>query len=166
MVSCRSCFTRPWAMLSRPSENTNEAESALHSAIGLSELELATVTDEASRLKWSQRTSSTYRNFAQIHLRRGDAQGALEIWEAYRGAAQRDSESSDHGMAEPHEVATRLQDLTRETVVSYALLPDGMATWVYDDRGVFAHWADDEPNGYRGIMPNIFAVFVPIHPRM
>jgi CHAT domain-containing protein/cytochrome c-type biogenesis protein CcmH/NrfG len=126
---------------------SNEAESALHSAITLSEFELASVTDEASRLKWNQHTSSTYRNFAQIHLRRGDAQGALEIWESYRGAAQRDSESSDRGLAEPHEVATRLHDLTNETVVSYALLPDGMATWVYDNRGVFVHWVDGEPSG-------------------
>jgi CHAT domain-containing protein len=41
---------------------------------------------------------------------------------------------------EPHELAARLPGLSRTTVISYALLPDGLSTWVYDDRGVFEHW--------------------------
>ena len=124
----------------------NEADSALHSAVRLAEFELRSVSDEASRLKWSEQTSNTYRNFAQIRLRRGDPQGALEIWEAYRGAEQRASEGRNHATEEPHEVSTRLQGLTNETIVSYALLPDGIATWVYDNRGVFAHWTEGKPS--------------------
>jgi CHAT domain-containing protein/cytochrome c-type biogenesis protein CcmH/NrfG len=123
----------------------SKAESTLRSAIGLTELELRTVTDESSRLKWSEQTSNTYRIFAQVRMQRGDAEGALETWEAYRGAAQRANESADHAMVEPHAVATRLRDLTSETVVSYALFPNGMAIWVYDDRGVFAHWTQGKP---------------------
>ena len=46
---------------------------------------------------------------------------------------------------EPHEVASQLPDITRQTIISYALLPRGLATWVYDNRGVFAHWTEGSP---------------------
>jgi CHAT domain-containing protein len=129
-----------------------EAESALISAIALSELQLQSVSDDASRLKWSQQTSGTYRNFAQLRLSQGDAQAALEIWEWYQGSALRSERASkSHILNErvsppkPHEVATQLPGLTKVTVISYALLPRGIATWVYDNRGVFAHWTDGNP---------------------
>jgi len=131
-----------------------EAESAILSAIGLAELQLRSVNDETSRLKWSQQTSSTYRNFVQLRLRQGDAQGALEIWEWYRGASEPTGRSTNlvaktkaRALPEPHEVAARLPSITDETIVSYALLPQGMATWVYDNRGVFAHWTEGKPSG-------------------
>jgi CHAT domain-containing protein len=42
----------------------------------------------------------------------------------------------------PQRVAEKLPTLTEVTVVSYALLPEGLAIWVYDDRGVVSHWAE------------------------
>jgi CHAT domain-containing protein/tetratricopeptide (TPR) repeat protein len=130
-----------------------EAESALLSAIALAELQLKSIGDEASRLRWSQQTSRTYRDFVRLRFRRGDTREALEIWESYRGAPER-SVRDPHRAAlttlpasfEPHEVASQLHDITKRTVISYALLPGGMATWVYDNRGVFAHWTDGNPN--------------------
>jgi CHAT domain-containing protein len=35
-----------------------------------------------------------------------------------------------------------LPTLTKETVVSYAVLPEGLAVWVYDNRGIFSRWTD------------------------
>lgn len=116
------------------------AESALQKAVGIAEVELRSVKDEASRLKWNEQTSRTYRSLAQTHLRRGDSEGALEIWEAYRGAVQRAEESGASRKLKPREVAARLPSLSRTTVISYALFPDGLSIWVYDDRGVFEHW--------------------------
>jgi CHAT domain-containing protein/cytochrome c-type biogenesis protein CcmH/NrfG len=131
---------------------SNEAESALLSAIALSELQLKSIDDEVSRLRWNQQTSRTYRNLVQLRFHQGDTQEALEIWESYRGAPKRsDRVGRFTGMTtppapfEPHEVASKLDDITRETVISYALLPQGMATWVYDNRGVFAHWTEGSP---------------------
>lgn len=116
------------------------AESTLQKAVGIAEVELRSVKDEASRVKWNEQTSRTYRSLAQVHLRRGDSEGAPEIWEAYRGAVQRAAERDTSQKFEPHEVATRLPNLSRTTVISYALLSDGLSIWVYDDRGVFEQW--------------------------
>jgi len=38
------------------------------------------------------------------------------------------------------EISAQIASLTKETVVSYALLPGGLATWVYDDRGFSSRW--------------------------
>lgn len=129
-----------------------EAESALLSATALAELELKSISDEQSRLRWYQQTSRTYRNLVQLRFRQGDIQQALEIWERYRGAPERSGRHPRLGAttlpmpSEPHEVASQLRDITQETVISYALLPQGIATWVYDNRGVFAHWTEGSPN--------------------
>ena len=133
----------------------SEAESTLLSAVTLAELHLQSVKDDKSRLEWSQRTSRTYRNFVQLHLRQGDVEGALEIWEWYRGASLRmgkrvspavGSASQQIGevpsLPELHEVGSRLPRLTNETVLTYALLPQGLAIWVFDERGVHAHWSE------------------------
>ena len=131
-----------------------EAESSLLSAIALTELQLKSIGDEASRLRWSQQTSRTYRNLVQLRFYQGDAQEALEIWESYRGAPKRSGTvvrlpgtTTVPASFEPHEVASQLHNLTKQTVISYALLPQGMATWVYDNRGVFSHWTEGSPNG-------------------
>ena len=130
--------------------DTNEAESALHSAIELSELQLQSLRGDKARIDWEERTSRAYRNLAQLRLQRGNALSALEIWELYRGAAPRTGKAKNSGLpepslGEPREVERQLPRLTQETVVTYAVLPQGLAVWVYDNRGVFAHWAEDAP---------------------
>ncbi len=130
--------------------NAKEAESYLHSAIALSELQLRSLNGDKARVDWEIRTSSAYRDFVQLRLRQGDMQNALEVWELYRGAAPRAGSTkysaflTGTSSLEPHEVTARLPSLTNETVVSYALLPRGLAIWVYDNRGVFAHWTEQE----------------------
>ncbi|HEY6767267.1 MAG TPA: CHAT domain-containing tetratricopeptide repeat protein [Candidatus Sulfotelmatobacter sp.] len=135
-----------------------EAESALLSAIALAELQLKSIGDEVSRLRWSQQTSRTYRNFVQLRFHQGNTQEALEIWESYRGAPKRSGRvvrlagmTTVPASFEPHEVASQLHDITKETVISYALLPYGMATWVYDNRGIFAHWTEGSPKGIAAV---------------
>jgi CHAT domain-containing protein len=133
----------------------SDAESTLHSAVALAELHLQSVKDDKSRLEWSERTSRTYRNLVQLHLRQGDVQGALEIWEWYRGASLRMGKKGSPAVSSPvqqvaevpslselHEVGSRLPRLMNETVLTYALLPQGLAIWVFDDRGVVAHWTE------------------------
>ncbi len=41
---------------------------------------------------------------------------------------------------EPTRLESRLPLLTEETALAYAVLPEGLAIWVYDDRGINAHW--------------------------
>jgi CHAT domain-containing protein/tetratricopeptide (TPR) repeat protein len=133
------------------SGDTRAATAALESAIAVSELELQSLPDERNRVDWEQMSGPAYRSLTDIRMRKGDSEGALELWEWYRAAATRSRkkalpDASSHGKdsshSELHEVARRLRGLTRETVVSYALFPQGLVTWVYDDRGIVSHWTD------------------------
>jgi CHAT domain-containing protein/tetratricopeptide (TPR) repeat protein len=131
-----------------------EAESSLRSAVALSELQLNSLTHEGARLRWEQQSSDAYRGLVQLRLRRGDIAGALELWEWYRGSSLRSGlqATTAHELTptfdaqpEPNVVAQQLPQLTRETFISYALLNQGLAIWVYDSRGVVAHWSDINP---------------------
>ncbi len=138
---------------------TNDAESALHSAIALAELTLRSLKSEHDRLTWVREASGAYKALVESMLRQGDPQGALEVWEWYRGAALRSGEyQSFESEAQPFaklsptvlaqgpslpvlsSVATGLHGLTTETVLSYAVLSDNVVVWVYDDRGVSDKW--------------------------
>lgn len=132
--------------------HATEAESALRSAIALAELQLHSLHGDKPRIDWEERTANAYREFAQLRLLQGDPQGALEIWELYRGAAPRAGSSARSvlltktlALAEPREVTKRLPALSNATVVTYAVLPRGLAVWVFDNRGVFVHWAETKP---------------------
>jgi CHAT domain-containing protein len=132
--------------------NFQMAEPALRSAISLAELHLQSIRDDDSRLMWSQRTSGSYRDLVELQLRRGDTVGSLELWEWYRGSSlrggivrNRDSVTKNSSWEEPHGVAEQLSSLTHETMIAYALLPQGLATWVFDDRGIFGVWTEGKP---------------------
>ncbi len=135
-------------------EDGKGAELALASALAASELQLLSLRDDQSRVEWSQRASNSYRNLVQFRLRQGDVYGALEIWEWYQGSALRAGRKPRSTLPpnqypklpEPRQVAIELPRLTRETVVSYALLPRGLAIWVFDDRGVFIKWTEANPS--------------------
>jgi len=44
-------------------------------------------------------------------------------------------------------LASRLPLLAKETVLAYAALPDGLAIWVYDDRGINVRWIPKPTEG-------------------
>lgn len=135
--------------------NAPDAESALRSSVALSELSLESLKNERDRTTWSELTGDTYNNLVQLKLNAGDATGALELLEWYRGAALRagrkhEGESYDSvvGRLQPavlaegpplpvlHEVRNGLAGLKEETVISYALFSDELALWMFDDRGI------------------------------
>jgi CHAT domain-containing protein len=115
-------------------------EAALHSALVLAERRLQSVSDRNSRIEWKLNASDTYRDLVSLMFRKGDVEGALELWEAFKAAPVRIQGKVPPSTAEAP-VAARLRSLSNETIVSYALLPDELLIWVYDDRGVNAHRA-------------------------
>lgn len=126
----------------------HEADSALRLAVALADRRLRSLHDDKSRIEWVEQSASAYRNLVQQRLLQGDAEGALELWESFRGAELRtvtSLPSSSPELPELHEVASRLPNLTKETVVTYAALPKGLAVWVYDDRGIWSNWIQDDP---------------------
>ncbi|MFL6303235.1 MAG: CHAT domain-containing protein [Candidatus Sulfotelmatobacter sp.] len=134
---------------SRQGEDQN-ADSSLRSAIDLAEIQLRSLRDDKGRIDWDQQSADAYRNLVQLRLRRGDTQGAFALWEWYRGAVLRSGRSSITANSSTAlsmaEASAQIPEATRETVLSYALLPGGLATWVYDDRGVASRWTTLQPD--------------------
>jgi len=124
-----------------------EAEQALRPAIAMAEQSLATLRSETERTHWSKDAAPAYLALIEAELLQGRSQDALETYEWYLGAPQRVSANprpqqplTNPAMPDPSRLASRLPLLTKETVLAYAALPDGMAIWVYDNRGTNALW--------------------------
>jgi CHAT domain-containing protein/tetratricopeptide (TPR) repeat protein len=113
-----------------------EAEQALKPALTLAEHSLASLGSEAERIAWKNDAAPVYLALTEAELLQGDPQESLEVYESYLGASQR----AAPGRRPPAELSSCLPLLSRETVLIYATLPDGLAIWVCDDRGVHAEW--------------------------
>ena len=126
------------------------ADSSLRSAIDLAEIQLRSLRDDKGRIDWDQQSAGAYRNLVQLRLSRGDTEGAFALWEWYRGAVLRSGHSSTTATGSPAfpmaEASAQIPKPIKETVLSYALLPGGLATWVYDDRGVTSRWSTLQPD--------------------
>jgi CHAT domain-containing protein len=125
----------------------SEAEQALRPALALAEQSLASLGSEAERTSWSKDAAPAYLALIEAQLVQGRSQEALETYEWYLGAPQRVSVDprphrplTNPPMPDPSRLASRLPLLAKETVVAYAALPDGLAIWVYDNRGIKARW--------------------------
>jgi len=124
-----------------------EAEQALHPALALAEQSLSTIISQADRANWSKSAAPAYLALVEAELVQGRSQEAIEVYESYLGAPQREgAHSHPHTtlirslLPAPPRLASRLPLLSRETVLAYGLLPHGLAIWIYDDRGVHAEW--------------------------
>jgi CHAT domain-containing protein/tetratricopeptide (TPR) repeat protein len=134
------------------------AESSLRSAIFLAEWALSSLPSEDQRRQWAEQTQDAYRNLVAWKFRQGDSNGALELWEWYKGAEVRASFSRDFSrplgsealalpdahqapsLPVPTVVAESLPQLQDQTVIVYAASAEGIAIWAYDDRGVSSRW--------------------------
>jgi len=127
--------------------NVVEGETAMRSAVQLAALQLQSVHDSSSRIEWKLNASSPCRDLVSLIYRKGDVEGALELWEAFKAAPaiahdqaqQKSPISTAMSQHDIRQVTPRLRDLTRATVISYALLPGELIIWVYDNRGVSSH---------------------------
>jgi CHAT domain-containing protein len=126
-----------------------EAERALRPAVAQAEQSLLSLRSEPERLNWRKDAAPVYLALAEAELAQGRSQEALEMYEWYLGASQRVGAGlGDHSrrsltnppLPNPSRLVSRLPLLSRETVLAYGLLPDGLAIWIYDDRGVTGQW--------------------------
>jgi CHAT domain-containing protein/tetratricopeptide (TPR) repeat protein len=131
-----------------------EAEQALRPALALAEQSLTSLGSEAERTNWSKDAAPAYLALVEAELVQGRSQDALETYEWYLGAPQRVSADprrprhlTNPPMPELLRLASRLPLLTKETVLAYAELPDGLAIWIYDDRSVNASWIPKPTDG-------------------
>ncbi len=133
-----------------------EAEQALRPALALAEQNLASLSSEAERTSWSKDAAPAYLALIEAELVQGRPQDALEMYEWYLGAPQRVAVGfhphrslTNATMPDPPPLESRLPLLVKETVLAYAALPDGLAIWIYDDRGVNAQWIPQQTEDLR-----------------
>jgi CHAT domain-containing protein/cytochrome c-type biogenesis protein CcmH/NrfG len=131
-----------------------EAEQALRPALALAEQNLASLGSDTERTSWSKDASPAYLALVEAQLVQGRSQDALETYEWYLGAPQRVSNDAHRQrpftsppMPIPSGLASHLPILTTETVLAYAILPDGLAVWAYDDRGINTRWVPKSTDG-------------------
>jgi CHAT domain-containing protein/Flp pilus assembly protein TadD len=129
-----------------------EAEQALQPALTLAEQNLASLKSEAERITWKNDAAPVYRTLTEAKLLQGNPQESLEVYESYLGASQR----AAPGRRPPSQLASRLPLLSHETVLVYAALPDGLAIWVCDDRGVHAEWIAKPTEGLQELAARFY----------
>ncbi|OLB34735.1 MAG: hypothetical protein AUH11_17160 [Acidobacteria bacterium 13_2_20CM_57_17] len=136
-----------------------EARNALNKCIAASEKALRSLRSEEERIRWSRSASGCYRITVELEFRAGEIASALEAWEWYRAAPLRHMQGSDtlpvrfrpltgrenRNIGGPKEISGRIGSLREQTRIAYAVLQDGLAIWVYDDRGIHAKWVSVDP---------------------
>ena len=133
-----------------------EAEQALRPALALAEQSLTSLKSEEERTSWSKESAPAYLALIEVQLGQGRSAEALATYEWYLSAPQR-ATGGAHAyrsaplptMPEPPPLEPRLPILAKETVLALAALPDGIAIWVYDDRGVNTRWIPRQTDDLR-----------------
>ena len=110
----------------------HEAESDYRATVSLSERRLDSLKGLEQRAESLESAGEAYRGLAALSLSRdSNVIGALRVLEAFRASEWREH-TNEPGFD------SQWRALRRETFISYAELPDGIAMWVFDDRGVDA----------------------------
>lgn len=136
-----------------------DAGRHLRSALFGTEHILGTLDTEDKKIEWERKASPVYHALVEEKLGERDTNGALEAWEWYLGAAIRGADKSALSMKSPlncvsteevpffmpTEVSRHQSRLTRQTVLSYALLTNGLAIWAFDNRGIFYAYVRRDP---------------------
>ncbi len=154
----RRAFYKTHAELLARQGRISEAEEAYRQAVAIADASLAQVTSPAARMHWTQENSGLYRSLAELELKRGNRQAALAIWEWYRSALAGGSSQAAGSLKsflESGSLSTLISNLHGQTVISYALLSDGLEIWVFDDRGLQSRFVALDPIQ----LPNLAAHF-------
>lgn len=117
------------------------AEQAFRPALESTERRLVSLNSETERINWSQEAAPVYLGMVEAELAQGRTEESLEYFEWYLGAPGRSGKSSrGSGVPDSTWLSSRLPLLSDKTVLAFAALPDGLAIWCYDNRGVNAQW--------------------------
>jgi CHAT domain-containing protein len=138
-------FHEVYGQLLTKQNRLEDAQAAFVEAVHIADSSLQGLSDPSDRYTWSQETSSLYRQLVQLELRKGDSEMALAVWERYRAEALRHpvlfgssfNPSSSH--EEIHKIIPLFAD---QTVISFAVLPEGLAIWVFDNHGVRGYFRE------------------------
>jgi CHAT domain-containing protein len=145
------------------SHHEAEAEQAFRPAMRLAEQTLASLPLEASRMSWSKDAAPIYLGLAEAELAQGRQQESLDTFEWYLGVSQgvgahgQTTSQLAQTLPDQSHLPARLPLLSHQTVLAYGILPEGLAIWFYDDRGLSAKWIPQSPQELQDLAANFYA---------
>jgi CHAT domain-containing protein len=145
------------------SHHEPEAEQAYLAALRLAEQNLGSLTTETARTDWSVNAAPIYLGLAEAQLIQGHVQESLDVFERHLGAPQRAGTQrpaktgAASALPDALNVTSRLPLLSDQTVLAYGVLPDGVAIWLYDNRGVRSKWIPKTPQELQDLASNFYA---------
>jgi CHAT domain-containing protein len=117
----------------------DSAEKVLRHAIQEADGYLSRLKDDHSRYLWIEENAGLYRSLVDLEMTKGDQRTALIAWEWYRagrsGATLERNQSFESLLRSPV-IEQAIAGVHDHSLVSYAVLPQGLAVWVVDDRGL------------------------------
>ena len=124
------------------SHHVADAEQAFRPALRLAEQTLTSLTPE-NRTIWSKDAAPVYLGLTEAELVQGRELESLDMFEWYLGAplraGKRGARTSEY-LPDRSRLSDSLSVLSNQTVLAFGVLPDGLAIWSYDDRGVSVKW--------------------------
>ncbi|MBZ5664663.1 MAG: CHAT domain-containing protein [Acidobacteriia bacterium] len=147
------------------SHHPAQAKQAFRPALESAERRLSSLNSERERIDWSKEAAPIYLGMAEAELVQGNVEQSLDYFEWYLGASSRSAKNGlsrvpVSGAVVPDStwLASRLPRLSRVTVLGYAALPDGIAIWTYDNRGVNAQWIPQSDQDLQELAARFYAL--------
>lgn len=131
----------------------SNAETNLRSALRIATRKLDSLTTDRDRMAWEREAGRAARLLAFLYFeKKNDAITSLDLWESYRlqpragRTGQKVEKRTDSTFLDrrlnssTRSISNHLDSVLRETVISYAVFPTGIAIWVFDNRGIHSKW--------------------------
>lgn len=140
-------FYQTLGELQLKARNFEASTSAYASAAIAAKRGLVSLQTERERLAWKKQTEPVFKGIVRLLLEQGKTKQALETWEWYRASSHVQPSVHGHiGIFEEIANASQLPSgvpidfkgsfRQSKTMLAYAVLPDYIAAWIYDERGI------------------------------
>jgi CHAT domain-containing protein len=134
----RDYYKAEAAVLKRQNK-LDSAEKILRRSIEEADVYLSRLKDDHSRYLWTEENADLYRSLVDLEMMKGDQRTALIAWEWYRAGlsgARIKKIQSFESLLHSTVIEEAIAAMHDRTLISYAVLPHGLAVWLVDERGL------------------------------
>lgn len=141
-ILTRLALHRTHGLLSDQKQDWKQARQEFLTAAEISWAALRRLGNDSSRLRWKREADSVFRRLARIALDHENERTALGFWEWFRSAPVLNQLDP---VPRPETVAGSLQSqlgfYSTASVISWAVIDNRVAIWLFDNRGVRFAWS-------------------------